>query len=230
MSELSDTIEQFNQLDIQNSHAAFDKWLKSKIAKKSNPVPQSEQESSKGKNAFDSWLSKKKHEAKLLKSRQQQENLIKIEKEKEKLELASKKQKLCNLKFQEWKQQKYVLQKSRKESDQLNTLKKEQILLEKSIKCKKSLENYWKNVEKRPHSSLYPHKTDWVDIIPSEPNACIKITKGNSTDFKYSSNSKSKKSEMIVPSPPGLYKEHDLYVEKAPLFLLKYRNHVASGR
>jgi hypothetical protein len=247
-TDLSDTIEQFNQFDIKNSHVSYEKWLKSKLTKKNTSVSQ-EPPKKNGEEVFKSWLSRKKQEAQVEKAKKNQELQLKLEKEKAQLDIALKKQRLSSLKFQEWKKQKHLLQKSRESSEIAEKINQQKKSKETSQVSKKIVENYWKTLDKRPSSSCYPHKTAWVDSCPLDGKPKNTVN-GKSTEFskkapqkktrksskqleksesKSSSNCISK-ADSICLSPPALYKEYDLYLEKAPLFLKKYRNHVASGR
>ena len=132
------------------------------------------------------------------------------------------------------KTQKYILKKKelkvkteeklkewRKTKDAQNALKKmkereaeEENQKLKSLKKAKGEEAFskWKSSirhrDNQPHP--YPHQTSWkaIEIPETIPSKSIENLK----------------------SPPALYNEYELYREKAPKFLIKYKNHVASGK
>ena len=224
----ADTIELFNQLDIKQLHSAFKAWLKSKLEAVSRS-PGSKKDSlenhEKAEIAFKKWLHSKKLEEIDRLKKQDEESKLESQKNQEAKLLRLKKQELSELKYQEWK-------KIKRQQDQnlkfQNFLKQQEILLEKESKkshSKDAVKQWRGNLKSRDHTPrVYPHQKPWVNIVESAtPNAT------SSEKGKNGKNSK-KDSQENIYSPPALYNDYELYSQKAPLFLKKYRNHVASGK
>lgn len=226
--ELSDIIEHFNLIDIQHQHSAFDSWLKSKLIASKSKDKESDVDRSRSIKAYNDWLHSKRllelNSAKLKK----QESTLKAMKEREERELLLKKQELSLVKFKEWKKSKKEVTESQQSK---NIQKQAEILAEqekrKSI-AKEAVKKWNRQIKTRSQPHTYPHRNAWVDIVDSTPPTFSK----SQTDPRNVKSLKSNKrsSQEQIYSPPALYKEYDLYSEKAPLFLLKYRNHVASGK